>query len=220
MYVFRTLAQKPIPLNAGCLRPLTIVLPEASLLSPDNKAAVVAGNVETSQCIVDTLFAALGVLAASQGTMNNLTFGNAMHQYYETLGGGSGAGADFDGCDAVQTHMTNSRLTDIEILESRYPVRVAEFSIRADSGGAGKHCGGNGLIREFEFLEAMEVSILSNHRRIAPFGLHHGGSAATGINLLKQGETNSVLSATATVAVQPGDRVRIVTPGGGGYGKA
>lgn len=220
MYVFRTLAQKPIPLNAGCLRPLTIVLPDASLLSPDNTAAVVAGNVETSQCIVDTLFAALGVLAASQGTMNNLTFGNATHQYYETLGGGSGAGADFDGCDAIQTHMTNSRLTDIEILESRYPVRVNEFSIRADSGGAGKHCGGNGLIREFEFLEAMEVSILSNHRRIAPFGLHHGGSAATGINLLKQGSTNSVLNATATVAVQPGDRVRIATPGGGGYGKA
>ena len=220
MYVFRTLAQKSIPLNAGCLRPLTIVLPDASLLSPDNTAAVVAGNVETSQCIVDTLFAALGVLAASQGTMNNLTFGNTKHQYYETLGGGSGAGADFDGCDAVQTHMTNSRLTDIEILESRYPVRVTEFSIRAGSGGTGKHCGGNGLIREFEFLEAMEVSILSNHRRIAPFGLHHGGSAATGINLLKQGATKRILNATATLAVQPGDRVRIATPGGGGYGKA
>jgi 5-oxoprolinase (ATP-hydrolysing) len=220
LYVFRTLAQKPIPLNAGCLRPIEIVIPAGSMLSPLPGAAVVAGNVETSQCIVDALFGALGLLAASQGTMNNLTFGNAKHQYYETLGGGSGAGAAFAGADAVQTHMTNSRLTDTEILEIRYPVRITEFAIRRGSGGSGKYSGGNGLIREIEFLEAMEVAILANHRRIQPFGLAGGAPAVCGENLLICRGTAQQLAATAAMKVAPGDRLRISTPGGGGFGAA
>jgi len=218
LYVFRTLAQKAIPLNAGCLRPIEIVIPHGSMLRPLPGAAVVAGNVETSQCIVDALLGALGLLAASQGTMNNVTFGNAQYQYYETLAGGSGAGPSFVGADAVQTHMTNSRLTDTELLETRYPVRITEFSIRRGSGGPGQYSGGNGLIREIEFLEAMEFAILANHRRVPPFGLNGGTPAACGENRLISQGVGKLLASTAAIKVLPGDRVRISTPGGGGFG--
>src|SRR3954463_629010 len=162
LYVFRTLVDDDIPLNAGCLKPLEVVIPEGCMLRPRYPAAVVAGNVETSQCITDALYGALGVLAASQGTMNNFTFGNARHQYYETIAGGSGAGPDFDGTSVVQTHMTNSRLTDPEVLEFRFPVRLESYQIRQGSGGTGKHKGGDGGVRKVRFLEKMTASILSN----------------------------------------------------------
>ncbi len=171
LYVFRTLVRESIPLNAGCLEPLTIVLPEGSLLDPRYPAAVVAGNVETSQCITDALLAALDACAGAQGTMNNFTFGNARHQYYETICGGAGAGPGFAGASAVHTHMTNSRLTDPEVLEQRYPVRIRRFAIRRGSGGAGRWRGGDGVIREVEFLEPMQAAILSNRRRVPPAGL-------------------------------------------------
>ena len=183
LYVFRTLVPDDIPMNAGCLRPLRIILPEGSMVSPCHPAAVVAGNVETSQVITDTLYGALGILAASQGTMNNFSFGNDEYQYYETICGGSGAGAAFDGCDAIQTHMTNSRLTDPEVLEWRYPVRLDSFGIRRDSGGRGRHRGGNGAERRIRFLTPMTAVILANHRRVAPFGCRAASpapSAATG----------------------------------------
>jgi 5-oxoprolinase (ATP-hydrolysing) len=174
LYVFRTLIDRPIPLNEGCLEPLDITIPRGSMLDPAPPAAVAAGNVETSQCIVDALYGALGMLAASQGTMNNLTFGDERLQYYETIAGGAGAGPGFDGCDAVQTHMTNSRLTDPEILEARFPVLLREFSIRRGSGGAGRHAGGNGSVRRIEFRAPLSGALLANHRRIAPFGLDGG----------------------------------------------
>ncbi|MGC1816999.1 MAG: hydantoinase B/oxoprolinase family protein, partial [Casimicrobiaceae bacterium] len=169
LYVFRTLVDDEIPMNAGCLKPLSIVIPEGSMLNPRYPAAVVAGNVETSQTVTDALYGALGVLAASQGTMNNFTFGNARYQYYETIAGGSGAGPGFDGASAVQTHMTNSRLTDPEVLEWRFPVRLEAFSIRRGSGGAGRHRGGDGTLRRVRFLEPMTAVMLANHRRVAPF---------------------------------------------------
>ena len=186
LYVFRTLVKDDIPLNAGCLKPIKIIAPEGCMLNPAYPAAVVAGNVETSQCVTDALYGALGVMAAAQGTMNNLTFGNERYQYYETICGGAGAGPNFDGQNAVHTHMTNSRLTDPEILESRYPVRLDSFSVRQNSGGAGQHHGGNGVIRRMRFNEPMQAAILSNHRRIAPFGLN-GGNA--GKNRAKLGRT-------------------------------
>jgi 5-oxoprolinase (ATP-hydrolysing) len=219
LYVFRTLVRENIPLNAGCLEPLTIVLPENSLLNPAYPAAVVAGNVETSQCITDALLAALDACAAAQGTMNNFTFGNARHQYYETLCGGAGAGPGFDGASAVHTHMTNSRLTDVEILEQRYPVRVRRFAIRRGSGGAGRWHGGDGIVRDIEFREPMEAAILANRRRTAPFGLNGGRDAARGRNYVQRADGSRLeLGATATVALAPGDRFVIETPGGGGYG--
>jgi 5-oxoprolinase (ATP-hydrolysing) len=219
LYVFRTLIEEPIPLNAGCLRPLAIVVPPGSMLDPAWPAAVVAGNVETSQCIVDALYGALGLQAASQGTMNNLTFGNDRYQYYETIGGGAGAGPGYDGASGVQTHMTNSRLTDPEVLESRFPVLLRRFAIRAGSGGDGKHRGGDGLTRQIEFREAMTVAILSNHRRVAPFGAGGGAAGAPGVNRLKHHDGRSeLLAATAEVAVEPGDVISIETPGGGGFG--
>jgi len=219
MYVFRTLANRPVPLNAGCMRPLQLKIPENSLLNPEPPAAVVAGNVETSQVIVNALYGALGRMAAAQGTMNNLTFGDAEHQYYETICGGSGAGADFNGADAVQTHMTNSRLTDPEVLESRFPVRLRCFSIRPGSGGRGLHTGGAGVIRELEFLQPMTVSLLSDFRSIAPFGLAGGEAGSCGENhLIRQGDTPETLPATARFSVGTGDILRIKTPGGGGYG--
>ncbi len=178
LYVFRTLVDDDIPLNAGCLKPLRVVIPEGSMLNPRHPAAVVAGNVETSQCVTDALYGALGLMGASQGTMNNFTFGNARHQYYETISGGSGAGDGFDGTDCVQTHMTNSRLTDPEVLEWRYPVLLEEFSIRRGSGGTGKWRGGDGAVRRVRFLEAMTAAILSGHRRIAPYGMA-GGAPGT-----------------------------------------
>jgi N-methylhydantoinase B/oxoprolinase/acetone carboxylase alpha subunit len=190
------------------------------MLNPKFPAAVVAGNVETSQAIVDTLYGALNIVAASQGTMNNLTFGNELHQYYETICGGTGAGPNFDGTDAVHSHMTNSRLTDPEILESRFPVLLENFAIRHGSGGKGKHSGGNGVIRNLRFLEAMSAGIVSGHRRIAPFGLAGGASGACGKNLLKRADGSRLeLAEIDQVDVVPGDVLVIKTPGGGGYGK-
>jgi 5-oxoprolinase (ATP-hydrolysing) len=221
LYVFRTLVAEDIPLNAGCLRPLELVLPAASLVNPRHPAAVVAGNVETSQCITDALLAALGACAASQGTMNNLTFGNAEHQYYETICGGCGAGPGFDGASAVHSHMTNSRLTDVEVLERRFPVRIRRFAIRPGTGGSGRFHGGDGVCREIEFLVPMQASILSNRRRTAPFGLDGGGAGAPGRNTIVRvsGQTEQV-PAAAEMALEPGDRLVIETPGGGGYGSA
>jgi 5-oxoprolinase (ATP-hydrolysing) len=219
LYVFRTLVDDAIPLNEGCLKPIELIVPEGSMLNPRYPAAVVAGNVETSQAVVDTLYGALGVLASSQGTMNNFTFGDEERQYYETIAGGSGAGPGFDGTAAVQTHMTNSRLTDPEVLETRFPVLLEEFSIRRDSGGDGLHRGGDGTVRRMRFLEPMTAAILSNHRRVPPFGVEGGGAGAVGINLVERsGGAIEPLDATAEVAMQVGDVFVIETPGGGGFG--
>ncbi len=221
LYVFRTLVDEDLPLNAGCLAPLEIIVPEGSLLNPTYPAAVVAGNVETSQLVTDALFGALGVLAGSQGTMNNLTFGNSQHQYYETICGGSGAGPDHPGADAVQVHMTNSRLTDAEVLEAQYPVRVMHFGIRTSSGGAGRQPGGNGVVRQLQFLEPMTAAILSSRRVEAPFGLDGGAPGQCGRNTLHRADgASETLGGTAVVNVQPGDTLIIETPGGGGYGAA
>ncbi|PZU51149.1 MAG: 5-oxoprolinase [Sphingomonas sp.] len=219
LYVFRTLVDDAIPLNEGCLKPIRLIVPDGSMLNPRYPAAVVAGNVETSQAVVDTLYGALGVLAAAQGTMNNFTFGDETRQYYETIAGGSGAGPGFDGTAAVQTHMTNSRLTDPEVLETRFPVLLEEFSIRRGSGGAGRWHGGDGTVRRVRFLEPMAAAILSNHRRVPPFGLAGGGAGEVGVNAVQQadGQLES-LGATAEAAMQPGDIFIIETPGGGGYG--
>jgi 5-oxoprolinase (ATP-hydrolysing) len=220
LYVFRTLVDDDIPMNEGCLKPLELVIPEGSMLSPRYPAAVVAGNVETSQCITDCLYGALGVLAGAQGTMNNFTFGNDTYQYYETLAGGSGAGPDFDGADAVHTHMTNSRLTDPEVLEWRFPVLLESFEIRRGSGGAGQYRGGAGTVRRIRFLEKMTAAILSNHRRIAPFGLAGGAPGALGRNWVERADGSRLeLSGTAKAEMNPGDLFVIETPGGGGYGR-
>ena len=220
LYVFRTLINADIPLNEGCLKPIQLIIPEDSLLNPSYPSAVVAGNVETSQAIVNALYGALGVLAASQGTMNNLSFGNQQYQYYETLCGGAGAGASFDGASAVHTHMTNSRLTDPEILESRFPVLLANFGIRVGSGGDGKYRGGNGVVREITFLQAMSASILSSHRIIAPFGLNGGRPGLRGQNSVRRkGGKMELLTANTTVTMREGDTLIIATPGGGGFGK-
>lgn len=221
LYVFRTLVEDDIPLNAGCLKPLQIIVPEGCLLNPRYPAAVVAGNVETSQAIANALYGALGMMAASQGTMNNFTFGNQQQQYYETICGGSGAGPGFHGTDAVQTHMTNSRLTDPEVLEWRFPILVREFAIRSGSGGQGKYHGGNGVIRRIQFRQEMTAAILSGHRVIPPFGLAGGQPAALGQNwiLRRNGQIES-LGSKAEVAMQPGDIFVIETPGGGGFGSA
>jgi 5-oxoprolinase (ATP-hydrolysing) len=219
LYVFRTLIDRPIPLNEGCLEPLRIVIPPGSMLDPLPPAAVAAGNVETSQCIVDALYGALGVLAASQGTMNNLTFGDERLQYYETIAGGAGAGPDFDGCDAVQTHMTNTRLTDPEVLEAQFPVLLREFGIRRDSGGAGRHRGGNGVVRSLEFRAHLSGALLANRRRIPPFGAHGGRDGAVGRAWIdRSAGGREELGATARFEVAPGDRLTILTPGGGGFG--
>ena len=221
LYVFRTLIDEPIPLNAGCLRPLTLLIPPGSLLDPAPPGAVVAGNVETSQCIVDALYGALGLQAAAQGTMNNFTFGNERYQYYETIAGGAGAGPGYAGASGVQTHMTNSRLTDPEVLEGRFPVLLREFSLRRGSGGDGAFRGGDGLVREVEFRAAMTAGILSGHRRIAPFGLAGGGPGALGVNrVIRRDGTSESLQATAELAMDAGDRLRIETPGGGAWGAA
>jgi 5-oxoprolinase (ATP-hydrolysing) len=217
--VFRTLVNDDIPLNAGCLKPLEIIIPEGCLLNPRYPAAVVAGNVETSQAITDALYGALGVMAASQGTMNNFTFGSDRYQYYETICGGSGAGKDFDGTDAVHTHMTNSRLTDPEVLEWRFPVLLESFTIRPDSGGKGHHRGGNGVIRRIQFREPMTAAILSGRRIVPPFGLHGGENGVVGRNMVERSDgTIEELGSTATVEMQLGDVFVIETPGGGGYG--
>ena len=219
LYVFRTLVGAGIPMNSGCMKPLRVVLPQGSLLNPRWPAAVVAGNVETSQCIVDTLYAALRVMAAAQGTMNNVTFGNDQYQYYETVCGGSGAGPAFDGASAVHTHMTNSRLTDPEVLELRYPVLLREFRRRPDSGGNGRHRGGDGAFRSIEFLEPMELAILSNRRRIAPFGLDNGEDGAPGrARVIRSDGSIRQMSARDKTHVEAGDLFVLETPGGGGYG--
>ena len=221
LYVFRTLVDSDIPLNAGCLKPLNIVVPDDCMLRPRHPAAVVAGNVETSQAVTDALYGALGLQAAAQGTMNNLTFGNARYQYYETICGGSGAGPDYDGADAVHTHMTNTRLTDPEVLEWRFPVLLESFAIRTNSGGAGRHRGGNGVVRRLKFLEPMTAVILSNHRRVPPYGLEGGGAGAVGINRVERANgTIEILSGTDKAEMGAGDIFVIETPGGGGYGKA
>ncbi|QGN53225.1 hydantoinase B/oxoprolinase family protein [Novosphingobium sp. Gsoil 351] len=221
LYVVRTLIDDTIPLNDGCLRPIEIVLRDGLMLSPAWPAAVVAGNVETSQVVTDALFAATGRLAPSQGTMNNFTFGNAEHQYYETVCGGSGAGPDHDGTDAVQTHMTNSRLTDPEVLETRLPVRIEEFAIRCGSGGAGLHRGGDGVVRRVRFLEPMQAQILANRRKVPPRGLCGGGDAAPGRNWVERVDGSSErLPATASTNMKAGDVFVIETPGGGGWGVA
>ncbi len=219
LYVFRTLVVDEIPMNAGCLKPLNIIVPPRSMLNPQPPAAVVAGNVETSQVVTDCLYGALGVLAASQGTMNNFTFGDGQHQYYETIAGGSGAGPDFDGTDAVQTHMTNSRLTDPEVLEWRFPVRLDAFSIRQGSGGAGRHKGGNGVERRVRFLKPMTANILANHRAVAPFGLNGGDPAQVGKNWIEHADgTVEHFGATHTAQLDQDDVFVIQTPGGGGFG--
>src|SRR6266581_3387608 len=220
LYVFRTLVDDEIPMNAGCLKPLDVVIPEGSMLRPRYPAAVVAGNVETSQCITDALYGALGVMAASCGTMNNFTFGNAQYQYYETVAGGSGAGEGFEGADVVQTHMTNSRLTDPEVLEWRFPVLLESFEIRRGSGGAGRWRGGDGAIRRVRFLEPMTAAILSGHRRIAPYGMAGGSSGETGRNWVHRAGGKVVeLEGCDQIRVNSGDSFVIETPGGGGYGR-
>jgi 5-oxoprolinase (ATP-hydrolysing) len=219
LYVFRTLVDDDIPMNEGCLKPLRLVIPEGSMLNPVYPAAVVAGNVETSQCITDALYGALGVMAAAQGTMNNVTFGNERYQYYETICGGSGAGDGFDGTDAVHTHMTNSRLTDPEVLEWRYPVLLERFEIRKGSGGAGEWYGGDGARRRLRFLEPMALSILSNRRRVPPYGLAGGETGACGQNWIERADGAHIeLSATDSAEVAAGDVFVVETPGGGGYG--
>ena len=219
LYVVRTLVDDPIPMNDGCLRPIRLVVPDGCMLAPHYPAAVVAGNVETSQVVTDTLFAATGKLAPSQGTMNNFTFGNARNQYYETIAGGSGAGPDHEGTSAVQTHMTNSRLTDPEVLETRLPVRLERFAIRHGSGGRGKHTGGDGVIRDVRFLEPMRANMLANRRRVAPKGLAGGSDALAGRNWVERVDGSiEELTATDAAEMQAGDRFVIETPGGGGYG--
>ena len=221
LYCFRCLADDDIPLNAGCLRPLEIVIPDGCFLSPRYPAAVVAGNVETSQAVTDAIFGAMGVLAASQGTMYTLTFGNDRYQYYETICGGAGAGRDFDGQSAVHTHMTNSRLTDPEVLESRFPVLVDHFAIRRGSGGAGRHRGGDGVSRRITLRTPMTCSILSTRRETEPFGLEGGGAGAKGRNSIirRDGHTEKLGGAGETQMAE-GDSILIETPGGGGFGKA
>ena len=221
LYVFRTLVDDDIPLNAGCLKPLTVIIPEGSMLNPAPPAATVAGNVETSQCITDAIYGALGVMAASYGTMNNFTFGNDKYQYYETISGGTGAGPGFDGTDTVQAHMTNSRLTDPEVLEWRFPVRIEEHTIRKASGGAGKWRGGNGATRRVRFLEAMTAAILAGHRRIPPYGMAGGEPGAVGRNWVDRADgSRTPLGFADETQVAAGDVFVIETPGGGGYGRA
>jgi 5-oxoprolinase (ATP-hydrolysing) len=220
LYVFRTLVADEIPLNDGCLRPLHIVIPEGTILAPTYPAAVVADNVETSQVITGALFAALRVQAEGSGTMNNVTFGNERHQYHETLGSGSGAGDGFDGASVVQTHMTNSRLTDPEVLEWRFPVLLREFAIRRGSGGAGRWHGGNGAVRRIEFTEPMIVSTLSGHRRVAPYGMAGGAPGELGRNHVERVDGGTVeLAGCGSAELRPGDTLVIETPGGGGYGR-
>ncbi|WP_445284336.1 hydantoinase B/oxoprolinase family protein [Streptomyces sp. DSM 118148] len=220
LYVFRTLVDDDIPLNDGCLRPLEIVVPPGSMLAPEPPAAVVAGNVETSQAVTGALYAALGVQAEGSGTMNNVTFGNERHQYYETVASGSGAGDGFPGADAVQTHMTNSRLTDPEVLEWRLPVRLEEFTVRRGSGGAGRRRGGDGAVRRIRFLEPMTVSTLSQHRRVPPYGMAGGEPGALGANRVERADgTVTDLGGSGSADVGPGDVLVVETPGGGGYGR-
>ncbi|HMN53059.1 MAG TPA: hydantoinase B/oxoprolinase family protein [Sphingopyxis sp.] len=221
LYVLRTMLDDPIPMNEGCLAPVTLIVPQDSMLSPSYPAAVVAGNVETSQVITDALFAAFCAMAPAQGTMNNFTFGDETRQYYETIAGGSGAGPGFDGTAVIQTHMTNSRMTDPEVMETRFPVIVEEFSIRKDSGGAGRWHGGDGATRRIRFREPMAANILANRRKIPPAGLAGGEDGAPGRNWVERADSRiETLAATGSATLEAGDAFVIETPGGGGYGKA
>ena len=222
LYVFRLMVDDDIPLNAGCLKPLNVIIPEGCMLAPQYPAAVVAGNVETSQAVTNALIGALGIMSAGQGTMNNFTFGNeAGYQNYETICGGAGAGPDFEGTDAIHTHMTNTRATDPEILEWRFPVVVESFSIRHGSGGNGKHKGGNGIIRRVRFEEEMTAAIVSSHRRVPPFGVAGGEPGKTGHNYVERTDGSiTELTGTDMADMKPGDVFVIETPGGGGYGAA
>jgi 5-oxoprolinase (ATP-hydrolysing) len=219
LYVFRTLVDDDIPLNAGCLKPLEVVVPPGCMLNPNPPAAVVAGNVETSMCVTNALYGALGVMAAGPNTMSNFTFGNQDHQYYETISGGSGAGPGFAGVAVVQTHMTNSRLTDPEVLEFRFPVRLESYTVRAGSGGAGRWAGGDGGVRLMRFLQRMTASILSNGRLTGSFGMAGGGAGQPGRNVIERadGRVESMGHIGSSV-MEPGDVFVVETPGGGGYG--
>jgi 5-oxoprolinase (ATP-hydrolysing) len=219
LYVFRVMVDDDIPMNAGCLRPINIIIPKQSMLSPEYPAAVVAGNVETSQAVTNCLFGGLGAMAAAQGSMNNLNFGNAKYQYYETICSGSPAGPGFPGTDAVHTHMTNTRLTDPEVLEFRYPVVLEDFHIRKGSGGRGKWNAGDGVRRTIRFLEKMDCTILSGHRRVRPFGLAGGEAGQIGENWVRRndGRMERLKGADATV-LDAGEAVIIQTPTAGGYG--
>jgi 5-oxoprolinase (ATP-hydrolysing) len=219
LYSFRCLVGTDIPLNEGCLKPLTIIIPEGSFLAPPKNAAVVAGNTEVSQAVTAALLGALGACACAQATMNNFLFGDATRQYYETICGGAGAGPNFAGTSAVHTHMTNTRMTDPEIMELRYPVRVEEFSIRKNSGGAGQYHGGDGAIRKIRFLEPMTATIVASRRTIAPFGLAGGAPGAPGRQHVERADgTIEPLPGSAAADLATGDAFVIKTPGGGGYG--
>ena len=219
LYVFRTLVDDEIPLNEGCLKPLKIKVPDKSIISPEYPAAVIAGNTEVSQCITDALYGALGVLASAQGTMNNFVYGNDVYQNYETICGGTGAGDGFDGCSAVHSHMTNTRMTDTEVLENRFPVRVEEFSIRRGSGGDGKNRGGDGVVRRMRFLETMTATTLSSHRHTDPWGLKGGKAGQRGENFVERADGSiDKLRGNDETEMTPGDIFVLRTPGGGGYG--
>ncbi len=221
LYVFRVMVDDDIPMNAGCLRPIRIVIPEGSMLSPRYPAAVVAGNVETSQNVTDCLFGALGALGSGQGTMNNLTFGNETYQYYETICSGAPAGEGFDGASGVHVHMTNSRLTDPEVLESRFPVVLEDFHIRRGSGGVGRWKAGDGTLRRIRFRERMDLAILSGRRRVASFGVAGGGLGELGANRVRRPDgTFEDLAGCDQTVLEPGEAVEIVTPTGGGFGEA
>jgi len=221
LYVFRTLVDNPIPLNEGCFKPLTIIAPKGSMINAEYPSAVIAGNTEVSQAMCNALYGALGVIAGSQATMNNFVWGNERLQNYETICGGSGAGEDFDGCSAIQTHMTNTRSTDPEVLEWRFPVRVEEFSIRHGSGGLGQHSGGSGITRKIEFLENMIVTVICGHRRVPPFGVNGGQPGEVGKEWVERGDGRIVpLAGIDAVDVGKGDVFVMQTPGGGGYGSA
>jgi 5-oxoprolinase (ATP-hydrolysing) len=224
LYVFRVMVEAPIPMNAGCLRPIEIVVPRGSMLAPEYPRAVVAGNVETSQHVTNALFGALGAIANSQGTMNNLTFGNDRHQYYETICSGSPAGVrndgtGFHGTSGVHVHMTNSRLTDPEILELRFPVLLEEFGLRPGSGGKGRFHAGDGTTRTIRFLERMDCAILSSHRKRAPLGVAGGGAGEVGRTLVRRADGRiEELAACAQTVLEPGEAVTVITPTPGGWG--
>jgi len=221
LYVFRTMVGADIPLNQGCLKPLRVIVPDGSMLNPVYPAAVIAGNTEVSQATCNALYGALGVIAGSQGTMNNFVWGNDEFQNYETIAGGTGAGPGFHGCDAVQSHMTNTRMTDPEILEKRFPVRLEEFSIRAGSGGAGTWHGGNGAIRKMRFLEPVTITTLCSHRDIPPFGVDGGTPGKVGVNWVEmQDGTRHELKGCDEIDLAAGAIFGMETPGGGGWGKS
>ena len=220
LYVFRTLIGTDIPMNEGCLKPLRIVAPEGSFINPKAPAAVIAGNTEVSQSIADALYGALGVIAGSQGTMNNFVYGSDAYQNYETICGGAGAGDGFDGASAVHTHMTNTRMTDPEVLESRFPVRVDRFAIRRGSGGKGRWTGGDGIERALRFLDPATVTVLSSHRIVAPHGVAGGAPGATGENEVHRADGSvETLAGNDRVEMTPGDVFVLRSPGGGGYGQ-